>query len=114
MAGRRRRRPLRHETRIMLLALLGGAPAVLLALLLLWSGVHHTSTRLAGSLAAIAGICNRERNIMGLMPHPERASEIELGSADGLVIFQSIVQWLSRRGESGQHETRTEPAALRV
>ena len=44
-----------------------------------------------GSLAAIAGICNRERNVVGLMPHPERAVEAALGSTDGLVIFRSIV-----------------------
>src|SRR5271170_4267466 len=37
-----------------------------------------------GSLHAIAGICNRERNVLGLMPHPERAVESGLGSADGL------------------------------
>lgn len=50
-----------------------------------------------GSLAAIAGICNRERNVLGLMPHPERAVESTLGSADGLVIFRSLVASLSRR-----------------
>jgi phosphoribosylformylglycinamidine synthase I len=50
-----------------------------------------------GSLAAIAGICNRERNVVGLMPHPERASESGLGSTDGLVIFRSMVESLSRR-----------------
>src|SRR5579863_3608118 len=50
-----------------------------------------------GSLAAIAGICNRERNVVGLMPHPERAVESALGSADGLVIFRSMVESLSRR-----------------
>lgn len=50
-----------------------------------------------GSLAAIAGICNRERNVLGLMPHPERAVESPLGSADGLVIFRSLVASLSRR-----------------
>lgn len=44
-----------------------------------------------GALAAIAGICSRERNVLGLMPHPERAVEAELGSADGLVVFQSMV-----------------------
>lgn len=44
-----------------------------------------------GSLAAIAGICNRERNVAGLMPHPERAVESSLGSADGLVIVRSMV-----------------------
>ena len=49
-----------------------------------------------GSLANIAGICNRERNVLGLMPHPERASEARLGSEDGLVIFQSMVKSLAR------------------
>ncbi len=50
-----------------------------------------------GSLAGIAGISNRERNILGLMPHPERASEAQLGSADGLVIFRSLVESLAGR-----------------
>ncbi|MFY9801666.1 MAG: phosphoribosylformylglycinamidine synthase subunit PurQ [Candidatus Acidiferrales bacterium] len=50
-----------------------------------------------GSLHAIAGICNRERNVLGLMPHPERAVESPLGSADGLVIFRSVVSSLSRQ-----------------
>ena len=49
-----------------------------------------------GSLANIAGICNRERNVVGLMPHPERAVESALGSADGLVIFRSMVESLVR------------------
>ncbi len=50
-----------------------------------------------GSLANIAGICNRERNVLGLMPHPERAVEEQLGSADGLVIFRSMVDSFVRR-----------------
>ena len=45
-----------------------------------------------GSAAAIAGLCNEARNVVGLMPHPERACESILGSADGLVIFESVVQ----------------------
>jgi phosphoribosylformylglycinamidine synthase len=45
-----------------------------------------------GSLRAIAGVLNRERNVMGMMPHPERASEPVLGSNDGLVVFQSLLQ----------------------
>jgi phosphoribosylformylglycinamidine synthase I len=49
-----------------------------------------------GSLRAIAGICNRERNVLGLMPHPERAAESALGSTDGLVILRSMVEWLAR------------------
>jgi phosphoribosylformylglycinamidine synthase subunit PurQ / glutaminase len=47
-----------------------------------------------GSVHNIAGICNRERNVAGLMPHPERAVESALDSADGLVIFQSTVEAL--------------------
>jgi phosphoribosylformylglycinamidine synthase I len=47
-----------------------------------------------GSMANIAGICNRERNVAGLMPHPERAVESALGSSDGLVIFRSMVEVL--------------------
>jgi phosphoribosylformylglycinamidine synthase I len=50
-----------------------------------------------GSLANIAGICNRERNVVGLMPHPERAVETALGSADGRVIFRSLIESLTRR-----------------
>lgn len=45
-----------------------------------------------GSMDNIAGICNRERNVAGLMPHPERAVESALDSADGLVIFRSLVE----------------------
>jgi phosphoribosylformylglycinamidine synthase len=47
-----------------------------------------------GSLRAIAGICNRQRNVVGLMPHPERASEPELGSEDGRAIFAALVRAL--------------------
>ena len=50
-----------------------------------------------GSLDAIAGICNRERNVMGMMPHPERAVEAALGSTDGLVVLGSLVQSLARQ-----------------
>jgi phosphoribosylformylglycinamidine synthase subunit PurQ / glutaminase len=45
-----------------------------------------------GSARSIAGICNPGRNVLGLMPHPERCSESILGNADGLGIFQSIVK----------------------
>jgi len=44
-----------------------------------------------GSLDDIAGICNEGRNVVGLMPHPERASDPILGSADGLVLLQSLL-----------------------
>lgn len=44
-----------------------------------------------GSLRDIAGILNRERNVMGMMPHPEDAAEPLMGSCDGLVVFQSML-----------------------
>jgi phosphoribosylformylglycinamidine synthase len=47
-----------------------------------------------GSLENIAGICNSARNVFGLMPHPERACDSRLGSIDGVIIFQSILQHL--------------------
>jgi len=54
-----------------------------------------------GSIAAIAGICNESRNVVGLMPHPERACEAVLGSVDGLAIFQSVVAALEHRASGG-------------
>jgi phosphoribosylformylglycinamidine synthase subunit PurQ / glutaminase len=47
-----------------------------------------------GSLENIAGILNEGRNVLGMMPHPDRSSERLLGSADGLLIFQSLVSAL--------------------
>src|SRR5687767_3060937 len=44
-----------------------------------------------GSIESIAGICNERRNVVGLMPHPERACELSVGSSDGLVMFESVV-----------------------
>lgn len=51
-----------------------------------------------GALNAIAGICSERRNVVGLMPHPERACEPALGSADGLVLFESVVTELAGHG----------------
>ena len=51
-----------------------------------------------GSLNNIAGLCNRTRNVVGLMPHPERACEPALGSADGLVLLESVVAALTGTG----------------
>ena len=48
-----------------------------------------------GSVNNIAGICSPGRNIVGLMPHPERACEPALGSRDGLVMFESVVSALT-------------------
>lgn len=50
-----------------------------------------------GSLLNIAGICNERRNVAGLMPHPDRASEEILGSTDGRLIFQSMFDALQGR-----------------
>jgi phosphoribosylformylglycinamidine synthase len=50
-----------------------------------------------GSLWNIAGIRNKAGNVAGLMPHPERASEEILGSADGRLIFDSLVAWMEGR-----------------
>jgi phosphoribosylformylglycinamidine synthase len=44
-----------------------------------------------GSLNHIAGICNRQGNVLGMMPHPERAADALLGSVDGLALFQAVV-----------------------
>jgi phosphoribosylformylglycinamidine synthase I len=48
-----------------------------------------------GSLRSIAGVLNRERNVLGMMPHPERAAEPLMGSSDGLVVFESMVAALA-------------------
>jgi phosphoribosylformylglycinamidine synthase I len=48
-----------------------------------------------GSIENIAGICNRAGNVFGLMPHPDRACETRLGSADGAKIFRSMLQTIS-------------------
>ena len=48
-----------------------------------------------GSLENIAGICNVGRNVFGMMPHPERASDIELSNTDGLQLFESILAEVS-------------------
>jgi phosphoribosylformylglycinamidine synthase len=54
-----------------------------------------------GSARNIAGICNERRNIVGLMPHPERACETALGSADGLVLFESVIETLRSTASMG-------------
>jgi phosphoribosylformylglycinamidine synthase len=51
-----------------------------------------------GSVNNIAGICNEARTVVGLMPHPERACEPVLGSADGLLLFESVVSALASHG----------------
>ena len=55
------------------------------------TGEITTDANPNGSLDNIAGICNPGRNVLGMMPHPERSSEPELGCSDGFKIFQSLV-----------------------
>ncbi|HEX2884740.1 MAG TPA: phosphoribosylformylglycinamidine synthase subunit PurQ, partial [Candidatus Limnocylindria bacterium] len=50
-----------------------------------------------GSERSIAGIVNAAGNVLGLMPHPERASEAEVGGTDGLRLFRSLERWLQER-----------------
>ncbi|MFC1708775.1 phosphoribosylformylglycinamidine synthase subunit PurQ [Candidatus Omnitrophota bacterium] len=50
-----------------------------------------------GALENIAGIVNKDGNVLGMMPHPERSFEEELGSKDGVLIFRSIIKWAESR-----------------
>jgi phosphoribosylformylglycinamidine synthase len=58
------------------------------------AGVVTDEANPNGSAAAIAGLCSERRNVVGLMPHPERACEPMLGSGDGAILFESVVQSL--------------------
>lgn len=49
-----------------------------------------------GSVNNIAGLCNESRNVVGLMPHPERACELAVGSADGLLLFESVLKTMTQ------------------
>jgi phosphoribosylformylglycinamidine (FGAM) synthase-like amidotransferase family enzyme len=53
-----------------------------------------------GSLHNIAGICNREGNVLGMMPHPERASDPVLGGTDGLHLFQGLLAAMGEQVEN--------------
>lgn len=55
-------------------------------------GQAESSANPNGSLENIAGICNETFNVLGMMPHPERCAEAVLGNADGLGVFQSLLQ----------------------
>ncbi|MDX1637233.1 MAG: phosphoribosylformylglycinamidine synthase subunit PurQ [Balneolaceae bacterium] len=54
-------------------------------------GTVNDESNFNGSVDNIAGICNKQRNVLGMMPHPERAVEQMLGSEDGKLIFESIL-----------------------
>jgi phosphoribosylformylglycinamidine synthase len=65
-----------------------------------------------GSVDNIAGICNEGGNVVGLMPHPERASDILLGSADGIPLLRSLLgHRLPTTGASGPPGPATPTAA---
>ncbi|MEN9216725.1 MAG: phosphoribosylformylglycinamidine synthase subunit PurQ [Gloeomargarita sp. HHBFW_bins_162] len=49
-----------------------------------------------GSVADIAGICNPQGNVLGMMPHPERASDGDVGGTDGLGLFQGLLAWYGK------------------
>jgi phosphoribosylformylglycinamidine (FGAM) synthase-like amidotransferase family enzyme len=53
--------------------------------------ITSAESNLNGSVGNIAGVCNAGRNVFGLMPHPERASDALLNNQDGLIIFESIL-----------------------
>ena len=56
-----------------------------------------------GSLESIAGIINKEGNVLGMMPHPERAVESLLGSSDGKLIFESLQEANIKKKETLSH-----------
>ena len=58
--------------------------------LLRYCDTHGNRVVVNGSVTSIAGICNREKNVFGLMPHPERALEMILGSVDGIKMLQGF------------------------
>lgn len=58
-------------------------------------GQLNEEANVNGSAESIAGLINKAGNVLGMMPHPERASEVLLGSEDGRIIFESIITKLS-------------------
>jgi phosphoribosylformylglycinamidine synthase len=58
-------------------------------------GQLNEEANVNGSAESIAGLINKTGNVLGMMPHPERASEVLLGSEDGRIIFESIIAKLS-------------------
>lgn len=59
-------------------------------------GNVNDQTNPNGAINGIAGICNKQRNVFGMMPHPERASEAVLGNTDGCILFESILEILTQ------------------
>ncbi|MSO55731.1 MAG: phosphoribosylformylglycinamidine synthase subunit PurQ [Acidobacteria bacterium] len=69
------------------------------------SGVVTDEANPNGSIDAVAGICSEQRNVVGLMPHPERACELSVGSADGLALFESVVAAVARGAVSSEERS---------
>jgi phosphoribosylformylglycinamidine synthase len=67
-----------------------------------------------GSLNSIAGICNEARNVAGLMPHPERASEVILGCEDGRLIFESLFRAFDRQDHRQPEIAGSKPLPVEV
>jgi phosphoribosylformylglycinamidine synthase len=61
------------------------------------TGIIGEESNPNGAVDSIAGICNLRRNVFGMMPHPERASDPELSNIDGKKIMDSILKTLSKR-----------------
>jgi phosphoribosylformylglycinamidine synthase len=62
------------------------------------SGLPTEDVNPNGSIQNIAGVCNEKRNVFGMMPHPERAADPELGNTDGRILFDSVVGMLAMSG----------------
>ena len=76
------------------------------------SGEFTAGANPNGSVANIAGILNEAGNVMGLMPHPERASEALLGSEDGRLLFESMINWLAAHPRTQAERGLVEAASL--
>ena len=58
------------------------------------NGIISEEANPNGSIENIAGVCNENQNVFGMMPHPERAADLELGNIDGKAIFESILSMI--------------------
>ena len=66
-----------------------------------------------GSLRSIAGIVNERGNVLGLMPHPERAAEAEVGGTDGFRILRGLDAWLAMQPAAAERRPADHPAMIR-
>ena len=56
------------------------------------NGVVNDKVNPNGSIENIVGVCNKNKNVFGMMPHPERAADAELGNEDGRLILESMIR----------------------